>query len=149
MSKIYHNSLEDVTINILYTFSMSGEVEEFRSRIPNRLQGPGVFFLSNDRAYFQKFLINTTVGFTVVVVVLQSWLYMCHKSLMFTHQKIIWPKYIIDKTCTEFYGDTLDLDPHDSGLKYIIDNISIGSPTGLTQNGLKWVANSSMGTHTG
>ena len=105
MSKIYHNSLEDVTINILYTLSMSGEVEEFRSRIPNRLQGPGVFFLSNDRAYFQKFLVNTTVGFTVVVVVLQSWL-MWHKSLMLTHQKIICPKYIIDKSCTEFYGDT-------------------------------------------
>ena len=69
MSEIFHNRLVDVTISILYTISMSGEVQEFRSRIPNRLQGPGILFRSNDRAYFQKFLVDTTVGFTVVNVV--------------------------------------------------------------------------------
>ena len=69
MSKICRSRLENVKINILFTFSMSGKEEVFRSRIPNRLQGPGVLFLSNDRAYFQRFLVNITVGFTVVVVV--------------------------------------------------------------------------------
>ena len=84
-------------INILYTFSMSGEVENFRSRIPNRLHGPGVLFVCNCRAYFQKFLVDTTVGLlilscfvVVVVVVVQSSLNMWQKLMMFTFQKLFW-----------------------------------------------------------
>ena len=65
-------------------FSMSGEVQQFRNKgqgtnyqvpIPNRLHGPGVLFLSKYRAYFQKFLIDTSVSLfssvIVVVVLLQ------------------------------------------------------------------------------
>ena len=70
MSKICRNSLENVTINTLYKFSMSGKVEIFESTFPNRLQGPGILFLSNDSAFFQTFLVYTTVGFIVVVVVM-------------------------------------------------------------------------------
>ena len=69
MSKICHNRLENVTIDVLITFSVSDLHGVFISMISKYMQGPGVLFLYNDRAYFERFLVNITVGFIVVVVV--------------------------------------------------------------------------------
>ena len=67
--KICRNRLENVTIDVLITFSMSGLHGVFTSMISKNMQGPGVLFLYNGSAYFEKFPVNITVGFIVVVVV--------------------------------------------------------------------------------
>ena len=55
-------------VEIMYTFSMSGEVEEFRAEggrnIPSHLRGPGILFLHNNaRAFFQDFLVDVSVSY--------------------------------------------------------------------------------------
>ena len=50
---------------ILYSFSESGKMEMFRAESygkPILLSGPGVLFISKDRAYFQESSIKTLVS---------------------------------------------------------------------------------------